>query len=113
MNVLGDQREVSSNQPTFDEINTSDKTSTRMGIHHITQHHITNSTQKKIMGRTFQSLSWVRVGSAGEEDDAPAYDDDDNAPDGGGGGGGTLGTKWRNRHISKKRSLVIHSPMGR
>ena len=65
------------------------------------------ATTADIMGRTFQSLSWVRVGSAEEEDDAPADDDD------GGGGGGVLGTKWRNRHISRKRSLVIRSAMGR
>ena len=54
------------------------------------------------------------MGSAEEEDDVPADDgDDDDVPDGGGGGGDTLGTKWRNRQISKKRSLVIRSAMGR
>ena len=71
------------------------------------------ATTADIMGRTFQSLSWVRMGSA-EEDDAPANDDDDDdAPDGGGGGGGVLGTQWRNRRISRKRSLVIRSAMGK
>ena len=34
------------------------------------------ATTADIMGRTFQSLSWVCVGSDEEEDDAPTCDDD-------------------------------------
>ena len=69
------------------------------------------ATTADIMGRT---LSRVCVGSAGEEDDAPADDDDDAPAVGGGeGGGGSLRVKWRNLHMSRKRSLVIRSAMGR
>ena len=42
------------------------------------------ATTADIMGRTFQSLSWVRVGSDGEEDDAPECDVDAPAVDDGG-----------------------------
>jgi hypothetical protein len=39
--------EVGSKAAGFDEINTSDKTSTRMSIHHITSHHTTSQTVHK------------------------------------------------------------------
>ena len=35
------------------------------------------ATTADIMGRTFQTLSWVCVGSAGEEYDTPAAADDE------------------------------------
>ena len=79
------------------------------------------------MGRTFQSLSWVRVGSDGEDDDNDADDDDDDADDDDEDDaveddddndddcvhGDGLGVKWRYLQIAIKRSLVIRSAMGR
>jgi len=76
------------------------------------------------MDWTFQSLSWVRVGSDGEEDDNDADDDDDDANDDDDGvvedaddddcvHGGGLEVKWRYLQIAMKRSLVIRSAMGR
>ena len=39
--------EVGSKAAGFDDINTSDKTSTRMSIHHIASHHTTSQTVHK------------------------------------------------------------------
>ena len=69
------------------------------------------ATTADIMGRTFHNLSWVRVGSDEEEDDAPADDDDALAVDEGDGDGFVV--KWRNLQMAMKRSLVIRSAMGR
>ena len=44
------------------------------------------ATTADIMGRTFQSLSWVCVGSDEEEDDAPVWVGDDDDVDVGGCG---------------------------
>ena len=83
-----------------------------------------------MMGRTFQSRSWVRVGSDGEdgdnvddagddddaddddgtveeEDDTDDDDDDDDCEHGGG-----LEVKWRYLQMAMKRSLVIRSADG-
>ena len=72
------------------------------------------ATTADIMGRTFQSLSWVCVGSDEEEDDAPACDDD--APVCGGDDdvdGCGFVVKCRYLHMARNRSLVIRSAMGR
>ena len=84
-----------------------------------------------MMGRTFQSLSWVCVGSDGEdgdndddaddvdndtddndgtveeEDDTDDDDDDDDCEHGSG-----LEVKWRYLQMVMKRSLVIRSAIG-
>ena len=65
------------------------------------------ATTADIMGRTFHSLSWVRVGSDGEEDDV--HGDDVHGDDDGGG----VVVKWRYLQMARKRSLVIRSAMGR
>ena len=64
------------------------------------------------MGRTFHSLSWVRVGSNGEEDDVRGDDvhgDDVHGDD----DGGWVVVKCRYLQMARKRSLVIRYAMGR
>ena len=69
------------------------------------------ATTADIMGRTFHSLSWVRVGDDEEEDDAPDVDDAPVAVDDDDGGGVVV--KCRYLQMARKRSLVIRSAMGR
>ena len=73
------------------------------------------ATTADIMGRTFHSLSWVLVGSDGEEDDmhdVDAPDVDAPAAVGDDDGGGVV-VKCRYLQIAKNRSLVICSATGR
>ena len=70
------------------------------------------ATTADIIGLTFHDLSCVHVGSDEEEDDAPAADDDD-APVVVDDDDDWLGQKWRYLQMAMKRSLVIHSAMGR
>ena len=65
------------------------------------------ATTADIMGQTFHSLSWVRVGSDEGEDDAPDVDDAPAAV--GDDDGGGVVVKCRYLQMAKNRSLVIRS----